>query len=265
MVRIAVVLGASDPEMEVIRRLAQRQGLAIHQATVDGRPVHPGNAYQANGTHPPLGSGDYDAIWLVECSVASLPTPIVVRILDHHKPGDFGYGKPPEDYFAASSLGQLIQGLNLVPSEEEMKEYRLVAAADHCLAAAYQGRCPGVDPEELMNWRIQSRAQFQRRDPATVLADVQNARRILQEAPRLRFEQWEIADLRDRNVPELPEAAARDQVPFLAVVVDPDKRQKVVLQAAPPELVQAFLEGKLLPGIQQPYGDPSRGFAGAYL
>jgi hypothetical protein len=41
----------------------------------------------------------------------------------------------------------------------------LVAAADHCLAAAYAGRCPGVDPDDLAAHRIRERAAWLARGP----------------------------------------------------------------------------------------------------
>jgi hypothetical protein len=57
---------------------------------------------------------------LVECGFAALPD--VARI-DHHRPGDPGYGKPPSEFMAASSIGQVIAALNelaLLPQEWEM-------------------------------------------------------------------------------------------------------------------------------------------------
>jgi hypothetical protein len=41
----------------------------------------------------------------------------------------------------------------------------LVAAADHCLSAAYAGRCPGVDPAELAAHRLRERAAWLARGP----------------------------------------------------------------------------------------------------
>src|SRR5690606_36820249 len=61
----------------------------------------------------------------------------------------------------------------------------LTAAADHCLAAAYRGECPGVDPDTLMRWRVESRAAFQRRSPAEILADIERARQSLRQAPEI--------------------------------------------------------------------------------
>ncbi len=55
----------------------------------------------------------------------------------------------------------------------------LCAAADQCLGAAYRGECPGVDPDALMAWRAESKARFQGRPVADVLADVERAREAL--------------------------------------------------------------------------------------
>ena len=112
----------------------------------------------------------------------------------------------------------------------------LAAAADHCLAAAYAGQCPGVDPAALAAWRDASRAAFQQRSVEAVRADREAAERIVARA------EWRpmghaivacnyhgggpwyegcgcdepgqapiaVADLRSLGaVPELPEAAAR--------------------------------------------------------
>lgn len=51
----------------------------------------------------------------------------------------------------------------------------MIAAADHCLAAAYRGECPGVDPDHLMAWRVKTRAAFQGRTVAELEADIECA------------------------------------------------------------------------------------------
>jgi hypothetical protein len=43
------------------------------------------------------------------------------------------------------------------------REIIYVAAADHCLAAAYRGECLGVDPDALMRWRVETCAAHQGR------------------------------------------------------------------------------------------------------
>src|SRR5690606_1710187 len=139
-------------------------------------------------------------------------------------------------------------------------------AADHCLGAAYRGECPGVDPDELMRWRAASRAAFQQRAVEDVLADVEKACERLRAAPVVALgESLAARDLRGEYVPELPEAAVREGLAYLATVADRDGRQKVVLGAADAETVQAFLE-QWAPreGLVNLYGDPARGFAGGY-
>jgi hypothetical protein len=70
----------------------------------------------------------------------------------------------------------------------------LAAAADHCLAAAYAGQCPGVDPISLGEWRIDCRAaQRERSDEcvpprdyrAEIVADLERANELLTAATML--------------------------------------------------------------------------------
>src|SRR5690606_38859652 len=150
-------------------------------------------------------------VYAVEC-IDMLPNNWWVRI-DHHRPGDPGYGRPPAEFMAASSLGQVIAELarrqnlpavwrceehvlerapngcvkgnpygpywhvGITPADASRRlswgellydhslvlprAFVLAAAADHCLAAAYRGECPGVDPDALLRWRAWERAQFQ--------------------------------------------------------------------------------------------------------
>lgn len=298
------VLGASDPEMAEIQNLLATAGQRFVYAMVgmgDSSRVHPGNAYKFAGT-----SGEFrdeDTVVLVECN----PEPgravmleafrEVIRV-DHHRPGDYGYGRAPAEFFEASSLGQIrallirITGVGFHEAEEN-ERHVLITAADHCLESAYRGKCPGVDPDALMRWRVKTRAEFQKRSAEDVLADVEVARQRLREArvspdrivvdllsefDRRSFEfiaeglgdefhggYAVVADLRGQDVPELPEAAAREGIPFVASVTDRDGREKVVLQAAGPEVVRQFLAGNVVPGLKSLYGDPARGFAGGYV
>src|SRR5690606_35888511 len=117
----------------------------------------------------------------------------------------------------------------------------LAAAADHCLAAAYRGNCPEVDPTALMVWRAETRAAFQGRSPEDILADVERARVALREAPTVEIGGGVVRDLRSRSIPELPESAAREGVAYLATVTGRDGRRRVVLGGlTTPETVRAF-------------------------
>jgi hypothetical protein len=136
------------------------------------------------------------------------------------------------------------------------------------------------------------RAAFQRRPVAEVLHDVEAAREALRAAPWLTLapgtgtcrdcaDDWpgtsqrcgcdvgsaHVRDLRGREIPELPEAAARDGVAFLATPrPGPDGRRKVVLQCAGPDHLAAWPAWAAAQGLVDLYGgDAARGFAGGYM
>jgi hypothetical protein len=286
---VIAYLGAPDPEMELIERLLRNSGAEVRYAQINGRRVRSAEAYRADNIGP-------DATLVVECG----PAPDGAVICDHHRPGDTGYGAPPKEFLRASSIGQVIIYLaqNLCDDWDESswlqlkgqtwhlsqvfidlegyEAYRdavipmdivLAAAADHCLAAAYRGECPGIDPDALMEWRIRSRAAFQGRSAEEVLADVASARQALRSAPVLQLTDGIAArDMRGQHVPELPEASAREGLCFVADgLPEPDGRVKVVCQSGTPEQIRAFIESWApAHGLMDIYGDPARGFAGGY-
>lgn len=402
MASLTLILGAPDPEMNAIEDLGRQVGAEIRYAlSARGTRVRADEAYQTVGItaslhmdrrsmDAPLPPG---TVYAVECDGPAIPAD-AIRI-DHHRPGDPGYGRPPSEFLSASSIGQVIAELarigrlpmgplvssyewvgdweerqraafrwfhweaeartafsggalfemfrtpyRLAPcdgyyilarrvsgvvefaaSPDEMRDAGavrvapdmlvrvhiphdlvLAAAADHCLGAAYRGECPGVDPDALMRWRVESRAAFQRRAPAEILADIEAAREILREAPlvRLATEPWEpacgvhgrsgacwqsgagdptartdecyalgdplaVVDLRGRSIPELPEASAREGICFVADLPSPDGRVKVVCQSGSPEQIEAFMTvWAPAQGLTDIYGDPAQGFAGGY-
>lgn len=270
------VLGAPDPEMQAIERLLTEAGQRYAYALgPDGRRVHPGNAYASTAMSGPI-YHSVGRIILVECGPASEGASLdwlrlgvvpgheseadtaceVVRV-DHHSPGDPGYGKSPADYLAGSSIGQVWP---LLRSDPVPQDILMVAAADHCLAAAYRGECPGVEPDALMRWRAESRAAFQRRSVDEVLADIERATAILRDAPTVMIAGVPVADLGERAVPEVPEASCRAGIPFLATGLPRDGQKKQVLQSAPTAVIAEWMAAH--PGS---YGDPARGFAGRYI
>jgi hypothetical protein len=219
------VLGAPDPEMEAIERLLRDFGVKFAFAAVlgrDGKPtrVTPREAYAP--THVIVdGAGvEVDALLrgrldehmvFVECDLPGAPAgaPAGVLRMDHHRPGDPGYGLGPVEFLRASSIGQVITWLAKQGRLTEMcwgwepKPYRLpprtredigrfgaasygacvigcgggthvvppeivlTAAADHCLSAAYAGKCPGVDPAALDAFRVRQRAEWLARGPGS--------------------------------------------------------------------------------------------------
>jgi hypothetical protein len=250
------VLGASDPEMVRVERLLDEAGVR-YTVAVDaaGERVAPSTAY-STAARPKDSPSVGDTVVAVECGVPAH------RRIDHHRPGDPGYGQPPERFFEASSLGQtfeFLRGQGLVRREPTRDEV-LAAAADHCLHAAYRGLCPGVDPDELMRWRVQQRAEYQRRPVEDVMRDVQVAVEALRSSPKDALGVAQVAG----HVPELPEAAVRLGQAFTAEIYDrATGRAKLVLQGADEGMIRAWMEKQKANGYEV-YGDPIRGFAGCY-
>src|SRR5690606_33870026 len=161
------------------------------------------------------------------------------------------------------------------------------AAADHCLGAAYRGECPGVDPDELMRWRAESRARFQGRSVGEILADIEATTSALREAyacdPLLLEEPGSgcgdpqcschldavprVADMRRGPPwPELVEASCRTGIGYVAGPLrSPDGRRKITC-SGDAQQIRAFLDHwASRQGLVDCYGDPARGFAGGYL
>lgn len=249
-----VVLGAYDPEMREIERLVLTHGFKVLRAMHEGRRAQPRTAYLSDYPKP----ADRQ-IW-VECRPRNGFAGSEVIIVDHHLPGDPGYGVPAHEYWRASSLGQICSIIEQEPTER----LRIIAAADHCLSAAYRNECPGVDPIEIGRWRLESRAKFQKRRVVDVRKDVFSALNLILQAPRIDLGGESVADLRiyQRPIPELPEASARCGLACLAYGTQPGK---VSLLGSRGPAVSWFLEhGVAGIDLSTAYGDPARGFAGAY-
>lgn len=257
------VLGAQDPEMREIERVVRDAGFARVHAAADGRRCTSATAYAADGVVEVGADGiaraqvlrpAVPAVW-VECRIAGREPLVKV---DHHHPGDPGYTAEPEDYLLGSSLGQVLQLLEREPTETQ----RLLAASDHCLTAAYQGRCPGVDPHELLFLRASWKARIMGRS----LTDVMEG--ILDAAARVRrhvdSEFGESRFLDPTAVPlDLPEGAAYAGVPVRYRAWLPDGRIKEMFKGGSPAEVETFMATHRAAG-REVYGNPYRGYAGAY-
>lgn len=322
------ILGAPDPEMEAIESLLIECGETVVHATSSGKRVHPGNAYRADIPSVPEGA----EVYAVEC-VDVLPDGWY-RI-DHHRPGDPGFGRPPEEFLSASSMGQVIGELARlgalpktwgtysetrvlgsgvlstdVDNHEIDGELRwhvaqhwrenmarmlriprnliMIAAADHCLGAAYAGKCPGVDTKELGRFRAEERARFSGRDVRDVLSDIERTTAALMRAGQIvlagggatgcgadhgydslspdYYATICAADMRrDPPWPELPEAATRAGISYVSGPLEcPDGRKKITCSGTR-EVVEAFMtQWGPAQGLTDIYGDSERGFAGGY-
>jgi len=346
------VLGADDPEMmRIAALLSESDGNVVCEGHSNGKRVLPSSAYAVDSVKfnnryvgmSLTGVAPDSRVIFVECAptsefratFAELP----VEYVDHHRPGDPGYGRPPAEFMQASSIGQVLTRMREPDEAARMtvtlqyvawRWYRcgaswraqeispdivLTAAADHCLGDAYRTKCPGVSYLGLRQFRVAQRAEFRRCSVGEVNADIDRAINALENAPFVEFGSGvAVRDMRKARhhttylnhpftegatvdssgegdaewidfvggragcvdgcghthtvsdiIPELPEAACIAGKAFLTEVSDRDGRKKVVIQAASTEQVTAFFAWASAQGLTSPYGDPARGFAGAYL
>lgn len=257
------VLGAQDPEMREIERVARDAGhVALHAAS-GGLRCTPQTAYAADSVARIGPDGRVraavlrpaePAVW-VECRIAGREP--LVRV-DHHHPGDPGFTAPPQDYLAGSSLGQVLALLEREPTETQ----RLLAASDHCLTAAYQGQCPGVDPHELLFLRASWKAFITQRTLTDVMAGILDAAKRVRR--HLDSASGEARFLDPTQVPvDLAEGAAYAGIPVRYRAWLPDGQVKEMFKGGTPEAVEAFLAEHRSVG-REVYGNPWRGYGGAY-
>ena len=257
------VLGAQDPEMREIEKTLVAAGFTCLHAAHRGRRCSAQTAYRADGVvkvgpdgvpRPAVLQPRAPAVF-VECGIAGRAPALRV---DHHHPGDPGYEMPAERFLDGSSLGQVLRLLEREPTETQ----RLLAAGDHCLTAAYQGACPGVDPGELLFLR----AAWQAKMSGRTLSDVVEG--ILDAAERVRaHHDSEFGESRFFDptcVPrDLAEGAAYAGLPVRYRALLPDGVLKEMIKGAGLEHIERFMSEHEAAG-RQAYGNPYRGYAGAY-
>lgn len=264
------VLGAGDPEMEIIENIIKDQGCSYAYAMKGDRRVKPFEAY--NGDYP---SGQIKGtVVFVECKTPLEADKVVV--VDHHKPGDPGFGLPPEKAWEASSLGQIYNLLGLEP-DTYMVTYRgrfvdpkVVAAADHCLSHAYRGKVPGVSPEELLNFRAYVQAHYRGITLKEWYDRIEHAKTVINRAMRAKDFPGVVKDLRQVYRLNGPVDLANEATAILGIAIlyemDKGDRIQVAIIGASPRQVEYFKEVYAKrEGLTAIYGDPQRGFAGGYI
>lgn len=258
------VLGARDPEMREIAAVVKQHGYPSVHAAQSGMPVLARTAYDADGVvrlsrsgrPAPAVLGADQPLVFVECSLRHRCPHVRV---DHHYPGDPGYDMPPERYLEGSSLGQVLRLLERAPDATQ----RLLAAADHCLTAAYQGECPGVDPHELLFLRASWRARTSGRTLGDVVEGILDAAKQVERHYDAEFEESVFTDP-TAVPPDLAEGAAYTGRAVRYRELLPDGELKEMLKGAAPDHIERFMAAHRAQG-RETYGNPHRGYAGAYL
>lgn len=261
---IFFALGAQDREMREIEKVLTKFGLEYAYAATSGLRSDSSQAYQSQGVCSISADGRFrsavpppnKAIAFVECTIP-LRTPDAR--LDHHNPGDPGYEAPPERYLEGSSLGQVLALLG----EKATADQRLMAAADHCLTAAYQGLCPGVDPGELLFSRSAWQALMTRRTLSETMGSIMSAGAQV----RRRYDERIGASVfpdPTRSPKDLPEGSAYAGIPVIYRSLMPGGTLKEMIKGAEPAHIEAFMIEHQKQG-RRTYGNPFRGYAGAYF
>jgi hypothetical protein len=260
---VTFVLGAQDPEMREIERVVDSSGRARVHAAKGKRRCTPQTAYEADAVvhvgpdmipRPALLHPKAPAVF-VECRLVGREP--VARV-DHHHPGDPGYEQSPENYLRGSSLGQVLELLERDPSDTQ----RLLAASDHCLTAAYRGECPGVDPHELLFLRASWQAKVGNRTVSDVVEGILDAAKRVQR--HYDSELGEARFLDPTELPlDLPEGAAYAGVPVRYRHLLPEGILKEMFKGGSAAAVEAFM-AEHEAGGRRVYGNPYRGYAGAY-
>ncbi|MDR0860104.1 MAG: hypothetical protein LBO09_03865 [Candidatus Peribacteria bacterium] len=276
MKNLLVIFGGSDYEELTAREVLRQRGVATATATLNGAKVHAGNAYLANGfvlDNEETDLSVIEGVVIFECNPTVAGEIEIVLHADHHNPGDTGYGLGPDNFWEASSLGQLCQFLGIEPTEELL----MVAAGDHCPADAYAGRCPGVDSVAFGQFRIHQKLSsplYQKDEKKNTVEKLASIIETAKEALRNATEVDGVRDLRGTFVDELPEAGLLLGLAYMASLPDTDRDRKptgntkIVLGGhTTPETVNNFMEwANTLPNKVVPaYGDPIRGFAGVVV
>lgn len=257
------VLGAPDPEMREIERVLDDAGIGRHHAARGRRRVSARTAYDADGVvdvgpdqipRAAVLAPNAPAV-LVECGLAGREP--VLRV-DHHHPGDPGWAATPERYLEGSSLGQVLELLERDATDTQ----RLLAAGDHCVTAAYQGECPGVDPDELLFLRASWRAKVSERTLSDVVEGILDAAKRVRRHHDSEFGESRFLDPTEAPL-DLAEGAAYAGLAVRYRELLPEGVLKEMFKGGTPEAVQAFMDEHAAAG-RPVYGNPWRGYAGTY-
>ncbi|HDS1721596.1 hypothetical protein NPS53_08800 [Pseudomonas putida] len=255
---VVFALGAHDPEMRAIRRMLSNAGYRYAFANRFGRRCNTGNAYNADELTKHI-KDEQRLIW-VECRSPKFDSERDI-IVDHHNPGDPGHAAGPSEFWEGSSIGQVA---NLIGRSGH--ELRIVAASDHCLSAAMRGECKGIDPDELMSWRIRARASMGEMQPWLLKRMISRAVERIESLPRIDFGGVQIVDGTFDTTPELRDGAAIAGVPILTTRKGPTGNVKVGLYGAEPDVITAWMKTmRESDFVDHVYGSAHREYAGAIL
>lgn len=280
------VLGADDPEMRAIVDCLEKTRQRFWYAAVDGTRCHPGNAYSANSIVSPVGESlqlrsGYNAFVFVECRPWDVPLAEKhsrLSVIDHHEECDPGYALGPEDFWEASSLGQVVRTLLYAGKPLAVThQLRVLAAMDHCRQAAIRGECPGITSDEVLERRVQEIAFAKKTSPSVVREMIKRFCAVFRRSTLRLFGPGQVIDFSGQhlgvgyNLRLLCAQTALDVVGVAALLrynQTEDARSECVTLSghATPAMVVYFMKDFAVErDLRGVYGVPARGYAGGYV
>lgn len=257
-----LVLGARDPEMDAVGRVALAARLNVLWACKNGKPVAYDQMYSADWPKPQPGQ-----LW-VECSPPEGKAGL--DFVDHHNPGDPGFEKPPSEFWEASSLGQVWTRLH--PDKAPPEALKVIAAADHCPHAAYKGECRDIDPGKVVAFAAEQIAITNGSDLKEVLQEVYRYIHRIRVAKNRKvagttFYHHTNPVTSNHHWLVLREAALWHGIGVVAHVWVGSEEWLKVAGHTTSKFIRAFMAGEVFPekAMTRVYGDASRGYAGGLL
>lgn len=282
--RYRIILGALDPEMIMIEKLLTEHNILFEVAQVykDGKLKRANHAecYRSRMNdgiaYPKPQRND---VW-IECEPVGGKKAITTaggRFIDHHYPGDFGYGMTAQEHAKASSIAQLCNFLRIPLTPEIL----LASAIDHGLAAAYRNEISGISADDVYRRQVDLMIADFNKSREHVDGDIVGERLIIRNGnlPRLQFRVdgalYEIVDYRERSITDsyeylcVREAALLEGVALVISrvfrVLHHRRKGEMFVAHVPPPVIRAFLKGEVHPHLEERFGVPQRSYAGGYL
>ncbi len=263
------LLGADDPEMKKIQSLLEQHCFPFVHATHKGKRCHPGNAYQAD---PISVAEEVFHLVIIECEPVNLLHYSKFTRIDHHRPFDPGFHMGSDQYWEASSIGQLHKFFGW----DDSHEARVMAAFDHCFPAAVQGRCLGVSGEEVLAMKIKSIVENTGRSEKEVYEKISFFRRAILDATEEKIGSSHVRDLRTHYLGEgysadllsAQVAATIENRPVLLRHRDSLSEPEKISISGPVDETTAHAFKEVwgpAQGLVRLYGVPARGYAGGYV
>lgn len=294
------VLGAQDPEMDLIEEILLKMKYTYVYGSVNGERCNRTNAYMLDEI-----STEKEVVFIEsstkEVSVNSMKC-------DHHNEGDYGYNLDYNNFLEAASVGQLLKMIllndfhiaaNKLGFEKIALEFHsecyffhsnkwhfskdghsviisedivFIAGFDHCSADIYKGLCLGIEKEGLIDKRITALAKD------LSLEESYLASKFLEYNEIVNSDKSEILDLTHLELGNnysadylvIREISLLKSIPIAVKTTTTttlSQITKLMLLSLSPEQVETFKKEKKFNdlSVNNVFGVPNRGYAGGEM